>query len=138
MVAALALKSTTIMERPRPLAAIHDHGGSRTPGDCINNPKSMTSPSATIAGWLSNGPQACHRTTRTPRLGPAIASRTGKAPAPPGARRQGRPAARVKRGNPATVRLHVAFGAGDGDCYVLGAGVDLELEPLAVRDPVAG
>jgi len=36
------------------------------------------------------------------------------------------------------VRLRIAFGAGDGDCYVLGAGVDLELEPLAVRDPVAG
>ena len=70
--------------------------------------------------------------------GPPSPAAQAKPKRRPGARRQGRPDARVNRGNPATVRLHVAFGAGDGDCYVLGAGVDLELEPLAVRDHVAG
>jgi len=47
------------MERPRPLAAIHDHGGSRTLEVGIPDPKSLTSPSAAAARWPSNGPQAC-------------------------------------------------------------------------------
>jgi len=56
IVVALAVKSTTIMERPRPQATIHDHGGSRTPGGCIPNPKRLTWPLSLPACWLSSGP----------------------------------------------------------------------------------
>jgi len=55
-VVALALKSTTIMERHRPLATIHDHGGFRTLG---LHPRSeaaglaSTAPRQLIIEWIT-------------------------------------------------------------------------------------
>src|SRR5690348_6915519 len=47
------------MERPRPLAAIHDHRGSRTLEGCITNPKSVPRGPATAVCWPSNGRPGC-------------------------------------------------------------------------------